>query len=81
MPLIDKGIEAAIKTTIKEYNQSIGTNLLKYDADDTDIWWYLIENKVEIYPLLLGGYADYCNTDFYTSKNKECLLKLMSEFE
>lgn len=81
MPLIDKGIEHAIKSTIKEYNKSIGTNFLKYDEDDTDIWWYLIESKVEVYPLLLGGYADYCNTDFYTSKNKECLLKLMSDFE
>ena len=81
MPLIDNGIELAIKRTIREYNQSIGLNLLKYDEDNTDIWWYLIEKKVEIYPLLLGGYADYCNTDFYTSKKKECLLKLMSNFK
>ena len=81
MPLIDNGIEYAIKRTIKEYNKSIGINLLKYDADDADIWWYLIENRVEIFPRLLGGYADYCNTDFYASKNKESLLKLMSDFE
>lgn len=81
MPLIDNGIESAIKRTIKEYNKSIGINLLKYDVDDADIWWYLIENKVEIFPKLLGGYADYYNTDFYTSRKKESLLKLMSNFK
>ena len=81
MPLIDNGIETAIKRTIKEYNKSIGINLLKYDVDDADIWWYLIENKVEIFPKLLGGYADYYNTDFYTSIKKESLLKLMSNFK
>lgn len=81
MPLIDNGIESAIKRTIKKYNKSIGINLLKYDVDDADIWWYLIENKVEIFPKLLGGYADYYNTDFYTSRKKESLLKLMSNFK
>ena len=81
MPLIDNGIESDIKRTIKEYNKSIGINLLKYDVDDADIWWYLIENKVEIFPKLLGGYADYYNTDFYTSRKKESLLKLMSNFK
>lgn len=81
MPLIDNGIESAIKRTIKEYNKSIGINLLKYDVDDADIWWYLIENKVEIFPKLLGGYANYYNTDFYTSRKKESLLKLMSNFK
>ena len=81
MPLIDNKIESVIKRTIKDYNEFIGIKLLKYDDSTTDVLWYLINNKIKFQPLILGGYADYCNTDYHTSTSKECLLKLMTNFE
>lgn len=82
MPLTDERIETALKRAIKEYNQLIGINLIKYNEDDldnSDLLWYIIDKKIKNYPLLLGGYADYWNIEHYTSK--ESLLKLMSDYE
>jgi len=78
MPTIDANFPAILKKSIALYNDYIGSKLYNYNNElDRDVLYDLID-EIDLFPLLIGGYANYKNTDHYASINKNSLIKLMS---